>query len=54
MSTINCVDKSCIYQKDGKCEFNSVISGKISTNGQCVHYRAAEQEKRQMQPNKLF
>lgn len=41
MSIINCTDKSCIYQKDGKCEFNAVVSGKISSDGRCAHYRAS-------------
>ncbi len=54
MSTINCTDKNCVHQKDGKCEFNSVTSGKIAANGHCVHYCSAEQPQQQWQKNKFY
>lgn len=55
MSTINCTDKSCVYQKDGKCEFNAVVSGKVAADGHCVHYSAIPQENQtHIQKNRLF
>lgn len=54
MSIINCADKNCVYQKDGKCEFNCVVSAKIFSDGRCVHYRASEPEKQFQSEKKAF
>ncbi len=40
MSTINCSEYDCAYQKDGKCEFNNIVSGFICTTKPCIHYVA--------------
>lgn len=38
MSTINCSENDCMYQKDGKCGFNRISSGFICTTKPCIHY----------------
>ena len=37
MTNINC-SSDCIYQKDGKCTFDSIISKRLTTNSNCAYY----------------
>ena len=38
MSIINCNQRDCGYQKDGKCEFNSVTPIITNGNAGCVYF----------------
>lgn len=42
MSIINCSEYDCVYQKEGKCEFNNVVSGFMCTTKPCIHYVSAK------------
>ena len=37
MTNINC-SSNCIYQKDGKCTFDNIISKELTSNDNCAYF----------------
>lgn len=39
MTTINCAENNCIYQKDGHCTYELISNSCVSNNSMCVYFK---------------
>ncbi len=54
MSIVPCSDQSCIYQKDGQCELNTVTTGiHASSTSSCFYYQTKTNSENEVQNQEI-